>query len=90
MCSELVISRFDLRDGKSDQTYGLGIKEVWEVPSAAATAAGEEEEDNGSGDGEVRHPHTPGLVQHTLGEILQDCRDREPTAVPSSTIRIPT
>jgi len=32
-CSEEVINRFDLRRGKHVQTYGLGIKEVWEVPA---------------------------------------------------------
>lgn len=31
-CSEALIKHFDLREGKSPQTYGLGIKEVWEVP----------------------------------------------------------
>jgi len=31
-CSESIISHFNLREGKSSQTYGLGIKEVWEVP----------------------------------------------------------
>mmetsp|Transcript_54764 Transcript_54764/g.163787 ORF Transcript_54764/g.163787 Transcript_54764/m.163787 type:complete len:589 (-) Transcript_54764:98-1864(-) len=31
-CSESLISKFDLRAGKSSQTYGLGIKEVWEIP----------------------------------------------------------
>ena len=31
-CSEEVIEKFRLRDGKEPQTYGLGIKEVWEVP----------------------------------------------------------
>ena len=29
--SEQVIDRFNLRDGKSPQTYGLGIKELWQV-----------------------------------------------------------
>lgn len=32
-CSEEIISKFDLRRGKDVQTYGLGIKEVWEVPA---------------------------------------------------------
>lgn len=27
-----VISKFDLRQGKDEQTYGLGLKEVWRVP----------------------------------------------------------
>ncbi|CAM9932873.1 unnamed protein product, partial [Ectocarpus sp. 12 AP-2014] len=31
-CSEEVMSKFDLRQGKSEQTYGLGLKEVWRVP----------------------------------------------------------
>jgi electron-transferring-flavoprotein dehydrogenase len=33
-CSEHLISHFKLREGKSSQTYGLGIKEVWEIPDA--------------------------------------------------------
>jgi len=32
-CSEQLIKDFNLREGKQPQTYGLGIKEVWEVPS---------------------------------------------------------
>ena len=28
-----LIARFNLRDGKEPQTYGLGIKELWEIPS---------------------------------------------------------
>jgi len=32
-CAEEVIGKFNLRDGKNEQTYGLGIKEVWEVPA---------------------------------------------------------
>lgn len=31
-CSEDVIKQFDLRKGKNEQTYGLGVKEVWEIP----------------------------------------------------------
>ena len=31
-CSESLISHFNLREGKSEQTYGLGVKEVWEIP----------------------------------------------------------
>lgn len=31
-CSESIIEQFNLRDGRSEQTYGLGIKEVWEIP----------------------------------------------------------
>ena len=31
-CSESIMSKFKLRDGKQPQTYGLGIKEVWEIP----------------------------------------------------------
>lgn len=30
-CSEEIIKDFGLRDGRSEQTYGLGIKEVWEI-----------------------------------------------------------
>src|SRR6202012_2556436 len=29
-----LMKRFDLRDGKDPQTYGIGIKELWEVPAA--------------------------------------------------------
>ncbi len=36
-CSEEVISKFSLRDGKEGQTYGIGLKEVWEVPAAQHT-----------------------------------------------------
>jgi electron-transferring-flavoprotein dehydrogenase len=32
-CSEELISKFKLRDGRQPQTYGLGIKEVWEIPA---------------------------------------------------------
>jgi electron-transferring-flavoprotein dehydrogenase len=31
-CSEEFMDRFQLRTGKAPQTYGLGIKEVWEIP----------------------------------------------------------
>jgi electron-transferring-flavoprotein dehydrogenase len=31
-CSEALMEHFHLRDGKAPQAYGLGIKEVWEVP----------------------------------------------------------
>lgn len=31
-CSESIISHFDLRRNVFSQTYGLGIKEVWEIP----------------------------------------------------------
>lgn len=55
-CSEEVIARYDLRQGRDEQTYGLGIKEVWEVPTS--------EEDPTS-------VHRPGYVQHTLGWPLQ-------------------
>lgn len=30
--SERVIKRFNLREGKDIQSYGIGLKEVWEVP----------------------------------------------------------
>ncbi len=34
MCSELIVAKFNLRKGAgtAEQHYGLGIKEVWEVP----------------------------------------------------------
>ena len=31
-CSEEVMGKFNLRDGVEPQTYGLGLKEVWEIP----------------------------------------------------------
>ena len=31
-CSESIISHFNLRANSANQTYGLGVKEVWEVP----------------------------------------------------------
>ena len=31
-CSEEVMAHFGLREGVDEQTYGLGLKEVWEVP----------------------------------------------------------
>ena len=31
-CSEDVIAKFALREGKDMQTYGIGLKEVWEIP----------------------------------------------------------
>lgn len=31
-CTEDVIAKFNLRNGKDIQTYGLGLKEVWEIP----------------------------------------------------------
>jgi len=31
-CSEFAIDHFKLREGKDEQTYGLGVKEVWEIP----------------------------------------------------------
>eukprot|EP00904_Undaria_pinnatifida_P006202 jgi/Undpi1/2711/HiC_scaffold_14.g06089.m1 len=31
-CSEEVMSKFNLREGKDEQSYGLGLKEVWRVP----------------------------------------------------------
>ncbi len=30
--SEELMAKFGLREGKDEQTYGLGVKEVWEVP----------------------------------------------------------
>ncbi|MEJ1976788.1 MAG: electron transfer flavoprotein-ubiquinone oxidoreductase [Acetobacteraceae bacterium] len=32
--SKRLMTRFNLRDGRDPQTYGLGIKELWEVPAA--------------------------------------------------------
>lgn len=31
-CSEEIIEKFELRENKDVQTYGLGIKEVWQIP----------------------------------------------------------
>jgi electron-transferring-flavoprotein dehydrogenase len=31
-CSESLMTKYDLRKGRDVQTYGLGIKEVWELP----------------------------------------------------------
>lgn len=31
-CSEEIIEKFNLRMGKDEQSYGLGVKEVWEIP----------------------------------------------------------
>jgi len=31
-CSEEVIANYNLRQGKDMQTYGIGMKEVWEIP----------------------------------------------------------
>lgn len=31
-CAESIMDKFGLRAGRSFQTYGLGIKEVWEIP----------------------------------------------------------
>jgi electron-transferring-flavoprotein dehydrogenase len=33
-CSEQVVEHFNLREGKDMQSYGIGLKEVWEVPEA--------------------------------------------------------
>lgn len=30
--SQAIISKFGLREGKDEQSYGLGLKEVWRVP----------------------------------------------------------
>lgn len=32
--SKQLMTRFNLRDGRDPQTYGIGIKELWEVPAA--------------------------------------------------------
>ena len=34
--SEDIINHYNLRDGYEEQTYGIGLKEVWEVPSNEA------------------------------------------------------
>lgn len=31
-CSESLMKKYNLREGKDPQTYGLGIKEVWQIP----------------------------------------------------------
>lgn len=31
-CSEEIMDKFNLREGKDPQSYGIGIKEVWEIP----------------------------------------------------------
>ncbi|HEY4042526.1 MAG TPA: NAD(P)/FAD-dependent oxidoreductase, partial [Rhodopila sp.] len=31
--SKQLMQRFNLRDGKDPQTYGIGIKELWEIPA---------------------------------------------------------
>ena len=33
-----LIERFDLRDGIDPQTYGIGIKELWEVAARRSTS----------------------------------------------------
>lgn len=33
-CSEEIMAKYNLREGKQPQTYGLGIKEVWRIPKA--------------------------------------------------------
>ncbi len=30
-CSEDIIEKYNLREGRANQTYGIGIKEIWEV-----------------------------------------------------------
>ncbi len=32
--SKQLMQRFNLRDGRDPQTYGIGIKELWEIPAA--------------------------------------------------------
>ena len=36
--SEGIIRKFNLREGKSPQTYAIGLKELWEVPEAQSRA----------------------------------------------------
>lgn len=33
-CSEALMEKFNLREGKDPQTYGLGLKEIWRIPEA--------------------------------------------------------
>ena len=35
-CSEELMKRYGLREGKAPQTYGLGLKEVWKIPASKA------------------------------------------------------
>jgi flavin-dependent dehydrogenase len=35
-CSESLMKKFNLREGKDPQTYGLGIKEVWQIPEVSS------------------------------------------------------
>jgi len=35
-CSEELMEKFNLRDGVQPQTFGLGVKEVWEIPEENA------------------------------------------------------
>ncbi len=37
LASQAVMSKFGLREGKDEQTYGLGLKEVWRVPKEKCT-----------------------------------------------------
>ena len=36
-CSEEVMSKFNLREGAQPQTFGIGVKEVWQVPEENLT-----------------------------------------------------
>ncbi|CAM9588802.1 unnamed protein product [Discosporangium mesarthrocarpum] len=58
-CSEEVIAKFNLRDGKDEQTYGLGLKEVWRIPEEKCSP------------GLVQHtlgwPLQQGPMSHTYG-----------------------
>jgi len=33
-CTKQLLERFNLREGRDPQTYGIGLKELWEVPAA--------------------------------------------------------
>jgi electron-transferring-flavoprotein dehydrogenase len=37
-CSEELIAKFKLREGRDEQTYGLGVKEVWRIPKEKLNA----------------------------------------------------
>ena len=33
--SKIVIQKYNLRSGRSHQTYGIGLKEVWQLPNTS-------------------------------------------------------
>lgn len=58
-CSEALIKHFNLRANSSEQTYGLGIKEVWEIP--------EEKFKPGFVQHTLGYPLQSGLMDKTFG-----------------------